>query len=97
MRFEFHPQALQEYGEAAEYYASKESGLQLRFIDSVECAIEAVLQNPRRWPQIDEDIRRCLTRVFPYAIYYTLENGYILIIAVAHCSREPGYWKDRVF
>ncbi len=96
MRFEFHPEAVREYGDAAAYYASKESALHLRFIASIERAIEIILQDPLRWPQVDEDIRRCLTRVFPYAIFYTLEDGYVLIVAVAHCSREPGYWKSRI-
>jgi toxin ParE1/3/4 len=44
---------------------------------------------------IDEDIRRCLTQKFPYGILYTIEPDYILILAVMHCSREPGYWKNR--
>jgi hypothetical protein len=27
---------------------------------------------------------------------YTIENDYVLIIAVMHCHREPGYWHHRV-
>jgi toxin ParE1/3/4 len=30
------------------------------------------------------------------AILYTIEEDYVLILAVMHCSREPGYWKERV-
>lgn len=96
MRYEFHPEALEEYNEAGLHYAHKEPGLDLRFIVSVENAIESILQDPLRWRQVDEDVRRCLTRVFPYAILYTIEDGYVLILAVAHCSREPGYWKHRI-
>lgn len=96
MRYEFHPEALEEYNEAAFYYARKEPGLDLRFILCVEQAIELVLQDPMRWRQIDQDVRRCLTRVFPYGILYTIEEDYILIVAVAHCSREPNYWRHRV-
>ncbi|HLH56011.1 MAG TPA: type II toxin-antitoxin system RelE/ParE family toxin [Verrucomicrobiae bacterium] len=96
MRYEFHPEALEEYNEAAFHYARKEPGLDLRFILSVESAIEAIVQDPLRWRQIDEDVRRCLTRVFPYGLLYTIEADYVLIVAVAHCSREPGYWKHRI-
>jgi hypothetical protein len=42
------------------------------------------------------EIRRYLTRVFPYAILYSIEADYILIMAVMHCHREPGYWKNRI-
>jgi toxin ParE1/3/4 len=27
---------------------------------------------------------------------YTVEPDFVLIVAVMHCSREPGYWKRRV-
>jgi toxin ParE1/3/4 len=52
MRYEFHPEALEEYNEAAFYYARKEPGLDFRFIVSVEQAIELILQDPVRWRQI---------------------------------------------
>lgn len=43
-----------------------------------------------------ESLRGCLTHVFPHGILYTIEQDHILILAVMHCSREPGYWKDRL-
>jgi len=96
MSYEFHPEALEEYEEAALYYAERDPGLGLRFIEAVEQTIQRILEAPNRWRVIDEDVRRCLTRVFPYAVLYTLEPDFILIVAVMHCSREPGYWKQRV-
>ncbi len=62
----------------------------------VEEAIELILEDPLRWHAFDEDVRRCMTRVFPYGILYTIEPEFVLIVAVAHCSREPGYWKHRI-
>ena len=70
--------------------------LDLRFIICVEKAIVVILEAPLRWRPFEEDVRRSLTRVFPYGILYTVESDYLLIVAVAHCSREPGYWKHRV-
>ena len=96
MRYGFHPEALEEYDEAGHYYAQKEQGLDLRFIVCVENAIEAILEDPLRSRRFDEDVRRCLTRLFPYAILYTIEADFILIVAIAHCSHEPGYWKHRI-
>lgn len=96
MSYEFHPEALEEYEEAALYYAERDPGFGLRFIEAVEQTIQRILEAPNRWRVIDEDVRRCLTRVFPYAVLYTVEADFILIVAVMHCSREPGYWKQRV-
>ena len=68
----------------------------LRFIASVEDAISRVLDAPTRWRVNDEDVRRCLIRVFPYAVLFTIEAAFLLIVAVMHCSREPNYWRLRV-
>ena len=96
MRYEFHPEALDEYDEAGHYYARQQPGLDLRFIVCIEEAIELILEDPHRWRPFDEDVRRCLTRVFPYGTLYTIESDYVLIVAVMHCSREPGYWRRRL-
>ncbi|HEX2269693.1 MAG TPA: type II toxin-antitoxin system RelE/ParE family toxin [Pyrinomonadaceae bacterium] len=95
MRYEFHPEALEEYLEATSWYTERDSSIALGFVESVEDAIQRILDSPDRWRIIDEDIRRCLTRVFPYAILYTIEVNHVLIVAVMHCSREPGYWRVR--
>lgn len=95
MRYEFHPEALEEYRQAALWYAEREPELALHFIGSVEDAIKRVVDAPSRWRVIEEDVRRCLTRVFPYAVLYTIEPDFLLIVAVMHCSREPGYWRGR--
>ena len=96
MRFVFHREALAEYEEAAIYYASIDPQLALRFVDAVEHAIGLIIETPLRWPNVEDGIRRCLTRVYPYAIHYSVEADYVLIVAVMHCSREPGNWKQRL-
>jgi hypothetical protein len=70
-------------------------GLEIRFIDAVRSAITHACNAPQRWRLFDGEIRRVLVHVFPYAVLYSIEDGFIYIIAVMHCSREPGYWKTR--
>ena len=96
MRCEFHPEALAEYEKAARYYAGCQDGLELRFMANVEAAVHQIGAAPDRWRVLEQDIRRCLTKVFPYAILYTIEPDHVLIVAVTHCHREPGYWRRRV-
>lgn len=96
MRIEFHPEALAEFKEAAQYYAGCQQHLKLRFIAAVEVVLSRIQQNPE-WARIfEDDIRRSLTHVFPYAVLYSIEPDYLLIIAVMHCNREPGSWRNRV-
>ena len=96
INWDFHPEALEEYESAALYYAEQDTELQLRFIESIENCIERILKAPRQWRAVDEDVRRAIAHVFPYGVLYTVENDFVLIIAVMHFSREPGYWKHRI-
>jgi toxin ParE1/3/4 len=96
MKYDFHPEALEEYQQAVNCYAQREPALALRFVEVVEDTIRRILESPEQWRVIDDDVRRCLTRMFPYGLLYTIEAGFILIVAVMHCSREPGYWKQRL-
>jgi toxin ParE1/3/4 len=89
--------ALAEYEEAACYYAAQQSGLDSRFIASIEDAIALICEAPERWRLFaGSEVRRAFARVFPYSILYSVEPDHILIIAVAHYSREPGYWRPRL-
>ncbi len=95
MKYVFHPEALAEYAENVRYYAEQRAEVAQAFINAVEDAVYRVMKSPARWTVLDEDVRRCLTRKFPYGVLYTIEQDYILILAVMHCSREPRYWKSR--
>ena len=58
-------------------------------------AIERTMAYPKAWPIIEEDIRRSLTRRFPFGILYAEEGEELFIVAVMHLHRDPGYWKHR--
>lgn len=73
MTWKFHPEALDEYQKATLYYAERDRALALRFIETVEDAIRRIREAPDRWRVHDEDVRRCLTRVFPYGVLYTID------------------------
>lgn len=92
----FHPEARREYLAAVSYYEQRRLGLGSKFTLEVETAIARILDAPMRWPLVEQDVHRCLTHKFPYGILYTIERDCILIVAVMHCSREPGYWKERL-
>ncbi|MEO0455818.1 MAG: type II toxin-antitoxin system RelE/ParE family toxin [Cyanobacteria bacterium P01_A01_bin.114] len=96
MKYVFHPDALAEYSEAVQYYAEQRVDSAQAFIDAVEDAVYRLRDSPNRYPVIEEDIRRCLTRKFPYGILHSVEADFILILAVMHCKQKPGYWKARL-
>jgi len=96
MNYRFHPEAGAEFVEAIAYYEDKEPGLGLDFAFEVHSAIERVLAFPNAWPFVEDDVRRCLVRRFPYGMLYSVEEDGIYILAVMHLHRNPEYWKHRM-
>lgn len=95
MTFQFHPEARLEYLEAVAFYESRRKGLGAAFTLEVEATIQRLLEAPERWPKLEFDIRVCRTRTFPYGVLYSIESDAIVILAVMHLHREPGYWRQR--
>jgi len=95
MIFAFHPEAEHEFIEAAAYYEDCEPGLGLDFSREVFATIQNALDYPTMWPEIEDEMRRCLVHRFPYGVLYSIEPHGIFILAVMHLHREPDYWKHR--
>ena len=96
MKYGFHPEARLEYREAALFYEARQPGLGAAFTREIETAIDRILEAPDLFRFVEQDVRRCLAHTFPYGILYTVERDFILIVAVAHGSRRPGYWHQRL-
>jgi hypothetical protein len=85
-----------ELDDAVNYYNRERPGLGYEFLWEVFFAIDRIKQFPQAWPAFHRETRRCLIRRFPYGIIYLHENDLVLVFAVAHLHREPGYWIDRL-
>ena len=96
MTFSFDPEAEAEFIEAIAYLEDQQEGLGLDLSREVFAVIQRIILNPDAWPSYTIGTRRCLTKRFPYAVIYQIEPQVILIWAVAHHSREPNYWSERV-
>jgi hypothetical protein len=48
-----------------------------------------------RWPGVAVDVRRFMLTRFPYCLAFQVTNDDIGVLAVAHQSRAPFYWRDR--
>ncbi|MGH8711570.1 MAG: type II toxin-antitoxin system RelE/ParE family toxin, partial [Burkholderiales bacterium] len=96
MHYEFHPDARVEYLDAVDYYEDRQAGLGARFTIEVERTIQRIVEAPTRCCKIDSEIRRCLAHTFPYGILYSVEVDHVLVLAIMHHSRKPGYWRSRL-
>jgi toxin ParE1/3/4 len=83
---------------AAKFYESQAAGLGEDFLAEAERILELVAATPEPgMPYVGgENTRRVLLPRFPFAVVYQTEPELILVVAVAHQRRRPGYWRDRV-
>lgn len=93
---EFHPAAEEEFLSTVGFYESRSSGLGSGFIRAVSRANDSVLEFPKSGRPFGHRLRRILVSGFPYGLLYRVEPDRIFIVAVAHLSRRPGYWRGRV-
>ncbi len=88
--------AQQELLEAADYYRAMDPALGDAFRQESKLAIQRMIAFPSAWHALSADLRRCQLNRFPYALIYTATASEILVLAVAHLHRSPGYWHNRI-
>lgn len=89
------PAAREELIEAAAFYQAAAPGLGDDFLDDVERAIETLQEHPRMGAQAGRSFRKLHIRRFPFTLIYADRADEIVIVAVAHQRKRPGYWRRR--
>ncbi len=90
------PPAEEEMTEAALFYEQARPGLGDIFLDDIQRAIDTVRERPKLGEEVIDDFRRILARRFPFTVIYAIEADGVVVVAVAHQSRSPDYWKGRM-
>lgn len=88
--------AAQELDEAINYYNVQVSGLGDAFLVEALRVFGLIRQYPQGWQPLDGELRRCRFSRFPYGVVYAPDSGGILVIAIHHLHRRPGYWHGRI-
>ena len=65
------------------------------FLRELSTAIQRIGQTPYAFPLADAGTRRILLDRFPFTIYYRVTADAVVVVAVAHQKRRPGYWSSR--
>lgn len=88
--------AREEFLEEVAYYNTAQEGLGARFAAAVEKATALALAFPEVGSPSKAGTRRVIVKDFPFSLIYKPTPVGIVIFAVAHQSRRPGYWTSRV-
>ena len=92
-----HADASEELAEAVEWYEARRRGLGRELFEAVVESIESLPTTAGTGTPLSADrrTRRLLLPRFPYQIVYRLAPAEIIVVAVAHTRRRPGYWRRR--
>lgn len=88
--------AERDYAESLLWYAERSQLAAEGFDAEFSRALELIALHPGRYPYCDDRHQFFLLKRYPFQIIYsqTLDCRQ-LIVAVAHTSRNPGYWSNR--
>jgi plasmid stabilization system protein ParE len=73
------------------WYFHKDINLPARFTAELEATLNRMARHPRQFPVVVGRLRRALMTRFPYSIYFTLNEGTTVVIAVLH-YRQLNKW-----
>ncbi len=87
--------------DAEDWYEHQNEGLGDRFL----AAVEAAVNRASRWPNAGSPVtisddgtivnRKISTGGFPWTVGYDVVGNTLLVLAVFHQRRRPGYWTAR--
>lgn len=84
-----------EFADALMWYSERNLSAATEFDNEVDRAIQLISTAPDPYPAFDERHRYYLLRRFPFTVIYRIEAATIVVVAIAHTSRTPGYWRTR--
>lgn len=93
---EFRPAAEREVRSARRFYRRKGGTALARFSLDLDAAVARVVAAPTACPAYLLNTRFCPLKKFPYYLVFRVEPTRVLVIAVAHNRRRPGYWVRRL-
>jgi len=101
MSLPFHEEAADERDAALSYYREIDPDL----AEDLDRALEERLARAVRMPGVSRiepstperfELRWYRIRRFPYALLIGIVDSQRVVVAVAHHSQRPGYWRDRL-
>jgi toxin ParE1/3/4 len=95
-----HSEAEGEAQIAALRYEAKRTGLGDAFLDELADTLQHIEMNPRGYGKVpsfitSREIRFTILKRFPYKVIYEVLTSEVVVLAIAHASRRPYYWRRR--
>ena len=88
--------AVADLNEGFLFYEVQEFGLGDYFLSHLRADIEGLKVTGGIHQIVYDDYHRVLSRVFPYAIFYTYKDNIAVVWAIVDCRRDPAWIEAHV-
>jgi plasmid stabilization system protein ParE len=101
MRLRLHPAALAELDEAVAWHEERRTGWGSVLFEELSLRIGQAARFPRSGAPVmgfesKYDVRQYVLSRFKYVVITAHVSGEQVVVAVAHTSRQPKYWRRRL-
>ena len=95
-RLRVHSRAQEEINEAFDWYFKRSPQAAETFLKEIGTSLAQIASHPQLYSSYTKGTRRRVLSGFPYSVIFQEKNDIILVVAVAHAKRRPGYWRKRI-
>ena len=92
---EYHSSARADFDESFDWYAQRSVGAAIGFVAAVDEAIDKIAADAGRFPSTHGGCQYCSLNRYPFRLVFRDEPERLIVVAVAHAKRRPGYWHGR--
>ena len=78
------------------FYEKQREGLGTYFLDTLFSDIDSLRIYAGMHPKYLEKYYRLLSKRFPFAVYYRIENNTVFVYAVLDCRRNPSWIREKL-
>jgi len=89
------PEAAVDIEHAFNWFEEKHQGLGVQCLTAVDACLTAIANMPFAYPVVYREVRRALTKKFPYCLFYVVRGDQIIVVACLHARRNPIEWMRR--
>jgi plasmid stabilization system protein ParE len=90
------PGADREFAKVIVHYQKERPRRAAAFVEEIDRVSALIAENPYLGSPEEGETRGYVLDRFPYTIHYVIRPDRIVVVAISHQSRRPGYWRKRL-
>ena len=88
--------AKDEVLDATDWFIERNPSVAIEFLDAVRARVDQAMEFPGAGAREAGGCRSLQVGKYSFRMIYRVKGQTLEVLALAHTSREPGYWKDRL-